>query len=234
MNRLVSRRKQMGEGVCLFSDTHPSADPNTAGIVTQLKGAIARIIELGGLQKGGFLSLRASTARRTGLRRTIRNNLLRHLVTVADLAARAKPGLVGLFEVPGHNLSHARFENDARKMLEQGRAERDLLVQHGLSATLLDDLAAALDEFNLSVRDSTTGRQDHVLASAELQRVSEQILELVEVLDGINRYRFKDQPELLDAWKSIRHVVTGPQAAKDEVPASSEPAAGTGEVKPAA
>ncbi len=154
MNRLVSRRKQMGEGVCLFSDTHPSADPNTAGIVTQLKGAIARIIELGRLQKGGFLSLRASTARRTGLRRTIRNNLLRHLVTVADLAARAKPGLLGLFEVPGHNLSHARFENDARKMLEQGRAERDLLVQHGLSATLLDDLAAALDEFNLSVRDS--------------------------------------------------------------------------------
>ena len=148
MDRIVSRRKQMAESVCVFSDTHPSADPNAAGVVTRLKAAVARITELGGLQKGGFLSLRASTARRTQLRRTIRNNLLRHLVTVAGVAAREKAALLGMFEVPNANLSHARFENDARKMLDQGRAERDLLVKHGLSTTLLEDLAAALDEFN--------------------------------------------------------------------------------------
>jgi hypothetical protein len=235
MNRIVSRRKQMAESVCVFSDTHPSADPNAAGVVTRLKAAVARIMELGGRQKGGLLSFHASATRRTGLRRTIRQNLLRHLVTVAEAAAREKPVLLGMFEVPNTNLSHARFENDSRKMLDQGRAEQDLLVKHGLSATLLDDLAAALDEFNVSVRGSTTGRQDHILASAELRRVSDEIMELVDVIDGINRYRFKDQPELLAAWKSARHVVTGPQAAKEEVPGSSEPApAGPGEVKPAA
>ena len=55
------------------------------------------------------------------------------------------------------------------------------------------------------------------------------------MIDGINRYRFKDQPELLAAWKSARHVVAGPQAAKDEGPGSSGPApTGPGEVKPAA
>jgi hypothetical protein len=235
MERIISRRKQMAESVCVYSDTHPSADPNAAGVVTRLKAAVARITELGGQQKGGLLSSHASTARRTGLRRTIRNNLLRHLVTVANAAAGETAALLGMFEIPKANLSHARFENDARKMLDQGRAQRDLLLQHGLSATLLDDLAAALDAFNVSVRESTTGRQDHILARAKLRRVSDEIMELVDVIDGINRYRFKDQPELLAAWKSARHVVTGPQAAKDEVPGSSGPApAGPGEVKPAA
>ena len=235
MNRIVSRRKQMAESVCVFSDTHPSADPSAAGVVTRLKATVARIAELGGQQKGGLLSYHASAARRTGLRRTIRNNLLRHLVTVANAAAGEKAALLGMFEVPNANLSHARFENDARKMLDQGRAERDLLVQHGLSATLLDDLAAALDEFSVSVRESTTGRQDHILAGAEMRRVSDEIMELVDVIDGINRYRFKDQPELLDAWKSARHVVTGPQTAKDDAPAAAASVPGSSaEVKPAA
>jgi hypothetical protein len=31
------------------------------------------------------------------------------------------------------------------------------------------------------------------------------------MLDGINRYRFERDPQLLVAWKTARHVVSGPQ-----------------------
>lgn len=58
-------------------------------------------------------------------------------------------------------------------------------------------------------------------------------MQLVEIMDGMNRYRFADQPELLAAWETARHVVTGPRTAEEqaeEEPTSPE----SGEVKPAA
>jgi hypothetical protein len=32
------------------------------------------------------------------------------------------------------------------------------------------------------------------------------------MLDGINRYRLERDPQLLVAWKTAKHVVSGPQA----------------------
>jgi hypothetical protein len=62
--------------------------------------------------------------------------------------------------------------------------------------------------------------------------VSEEVVQLVGMMDGLNRYRFQKEPQLLVAWESARHVVTGPQAAKEEVPVGTP--AQAGEVKPAA
>ena len=97
-------------------------------------------------------------------------------------------------------------------MLEQGEAERELLVKHGLSDTLLGDLAAAVAEFDASVAETNTGRQDHILASAELRTVSDEVVQLVEMMDGLNRYRFQKEPQLLVAWEAARHVMSGPKA----------------------
>jgi len=59
-------------------------------------------------------------------------------------------------------------------------------------------------------------------------------MRLVGMLDGINRYRFERDPQLLVAWKTAKHVVSGPQAetAAEPAPSPDQPAAG--EVKPAA
>jgi hypothetical protein len=208
-----------------FSDTHPSADPSFASVLARLKESIDRMVALGAQQVGGFLSKHSSTVRRREIRRRLRDGLLRHLVTIAADAAAEKAELADKFEVPGHSLSHARFQTVARKMLEQGQAEQELLVKHGLSATLVDDLAAAVKEFDASVAETNSGKQDHVLAGAELRAVSEEVLQLVGMMDGINRYRFQHEPQLLVAWESARHVVTGPQPAKVETPEEVKPAA---------
>ena len=95
-------------------------------------------------------------------------------------------------------------------------AERELLVKHGLSGSLLGDLAAAVAEFDASVAETNSGRQGHILASAELMAVSEELVQLVGMMDGLNRYRFQKEPELLVAWEAARHIMSGPQAAKEE------------------
>ena len=236
MNRIISRRLEMAVRVRDFSDAHPSADPSFVTVLGRLKESIDRIVELSGQQVGGFLSKHSSSLRRRDIRRRLRDGLLRHLVTVAEDASAEKPELGAKFELPAHNLSHVRFQTVARKMLEQGEAERELLVKHGLSDKLLADLAAAVAEFDASVGETNSGRQDHILAGAELSTVSDEVLQLVGMMDGLNRYRFQKEPQMLVAWEAARHVVSGPQAVKEEVPVTAPvtPSAQAGEVKPAA
>ena len=112
-------------------------------------------------------------------------------------------------------------------MLEQGQAQRELLAKHELADRLLEDLAAAVDQFDASVAETNEGRRGHVGARAELDAVSDEVMQLVEMLDGLNRYRFGREAELLAAWERARHVV-GPRAEGKEEPPPA------GEVKPAA
>jgi hypothetical protein len=46
--------------------------------------------------------------------------------------------------------------------------------------------------------------------------VSDEVLRLVDMLDGLNRYRFAGNAELRAAWESARNVVSGPKP-KEEV-----------------
>ena len=55
-------------------------------------------------------------------------------------------------------------------------------------------------------------------ASADLQAVITEITEQVRVLDGLVRYRFSDNAELMAAWASARDVL-GPFRSKSEPPA---------------
>jgi len=58
------------------------------------------------------------------------------------------------------------------------------------------------------------GRREHVGASADLKAVAAEIKEQVRVLDGLVRFRFGENAELMAAWASARNVL-GPFKAKD-------------------
>jgi len=229
MNRQVRRRLEMAVSVRDFSRAHPSADASYTSVLGRLESSIARMEELAGQQQGGYLSKHSSTVRRRELRRRLHGGLLRHLMTIGQDVAKEQPGLTDMFRLPSANASHKAFQTLARKMLEQGQAQKELLTKHGLADKLLEDLSAAVDEFDASVSETNEGRQGHVLARAELDTVSDEVMRLVGMLDGLNRYRFDRDPQLLVAWESARHVVTGPAA--EQQPGTP---AGPEEVKPAA
>jgi hypothetical protein len=100
----------------------------------------------------------------------------------------------------------------ASEVLDLARANQDPLVQHGMSATLLDALDAALKGFDVSLQETDDGKQSHVAARAEMKTLSDEISRPVGMLDGFNRYRFHLDPELIVAWQSAKHVVSSPQS----------------------
>lgn len=110
--------------------------------------------------------------------------------------------------------SHQAFLATARGMLEKATAQKELLVSQGMPASLLDDLTAALGELEKTLTESRASRREQLAASADLQAVATEIVEQVRVLDGIVRYRFRDDAELLGAWASARNpwLHSGPAA----------------------
>ncbi len=215
MNRIVRRRLEMAVRVRDFSRAHPSADATYAPVLGRLEELVVRMETRAKQQQTGQLARRASSARRRTIRRRLHHELLRHLVTVADLAAAEQPGLAEWFRPPNGNWSNETFRTAARKMLEEGQARRELFARYGLAERLLEDLAAAVDDFDASVAESNEGRREHVGARAELKAVSDEVLRLVEMLDGLNRYRFSGNAELRAAWESARNVVSGPRPKED-------------------
>jgi hypothetical protein len=97
-------------------------------------------------------------------------------------------------------------------MLEKATAQKELLVGRGMSEKLLDDLTAGLTEFEQTLEATRAGRREHVGASADLKAVFSEISEQVRLLDGLVRYRFGDNEELMGAWASARSVFGPPKS----------------------
>ena len=68
----------------------------------------------------------------------------------------------------------------------------------------------------------------HVGARVELELVVQEVMEVVKVLDGRNRFRFQNDAELLAAWESAGNLVTPNSGTADgptPAPAQVKPAA---------
>jgi hypothetical protein len=144
------------------------------------------------------------------------------------LAAQQRAGVVA---TRAATEQRAEVRRALQGMLEKATARKELLVARGMSEKLLEDLSAAVDEFDKTLEATRAGRRDHVGASADLRAVATEITEQVRLLDGLVRYRFGDDPELMGAWASARNVL-GPfksrgedEAGADETPGVIEPAA---------
>ena len=81
-----------------------------------------------------------------------------------------------------------------------------------------------MNQFDQALGQATEARRSHVGASAELDLIGEEIIHLVRVMDGLNRFRFADQGEVLAEWESASNVF-GPvrtncekETPPDEVP----------------
>jgi hypothetical protein len=59
-------------------------------------------------------------------------------------------------------------------------------------------------------------------------------VQCVKMLDGLNRYRFRQASELLAAWQSVSNVVATPRSGAPKPETPPDTVAPNGEVRPAA
>ena len=147
------------------------------------------------------------------------------------VAARENAQLAAEFRLPQARGSDLAFITLAKGMLEKATAHKELLVQQGLSEGVLGDIGVALEEFERTLEATRAARRDHVGASGDLEVVMSGISEQVRLLEGLVRYRFGEDAELMAAWTSARNVL-GPFRSRGESGADGGETPGV--VKPAA
>jgi len=189
-----------------FSRSHPSDDPSHATVLARLEDRLTRADVLAVQERAGRIAELSAAGRWEELRRTMEFQLLRHLVRAGELAARENPELTGKFRLRMPNATHKAFLISARAMLADGVANKDLLVSQGLSETMLGELDKAVGQFEVATDAGGAGRRDHIGARFDLEAVSNELLQVVELLNTFNSFRFRSDPELAAAWQSARTV----------------------------
>lgn len=229
MNAVLRRRLEMASRTRDFLRAHRTEVAGEAMALARLEELLQRAETLAAQQRAGVVASRSATAQRLELRRTLQTKLVKYLAAVVAVAAKENADLAFEFRLPRSNASNQAFLTAVHGMLEKAMAQKDLLLSQGMSPTLLDDLTAAVGEFEKTIETTQAGRRDHVGASADLQAVMAEIAEQVRLLDGVVRYRFGDNAELMGAWTSARNVLGPfrsrgePQAGDAQPPAEAGP-----------
>ena len=130
---------------------------------------------------------------------------LSHLAEVAKVAAKEVPELAQKLVLKPGTSTYLAFRTAARGMAAEAESQKEVLVKHGLVESVLVDLNQSLDQFDAAVDQGTAGRQAHVGASAELNAVADEIVQIVRVMDGLNRYRFA---ATVSCWRRGRAPAT--------------------------
>jgi hypothetical protein len=226
MNAKSSRKVTMGMSALEFSLAHPDASPGYTAAVTRLGELVNRAEQLVVEQHQGLQAVHAASTRKSELRRALNRAQLGHIALAGRIAAREAPELASKFVLPRQQSTYLAFRTLARGMLAEARAQKELLVKHGLAESVLDSLTQALDQFDEAMVQGTEGRRAHVGASAEMANVADEIVEVVKLIDRFNRFRFANDANTLAGWESASNVVTPTHPAATPAPG--------GEVRPAA
>jgi hypothetical protein len=219
MLAVLRRRLEMAVRVRDFLRAHRAegipGGGGEAAALARLEELLARVEVLAAQQRAGVLARRGSTEQRAVVRHTLQSQLLQYLSAVGRMAAGDNPELGAHFRLPATRATNQAFLTLGRGMLQKATEQKELLVTRGMSEQLLDDLAAALTQFERTLEATRAARREHVGASADLESVAAEISLQVRLLDGVVRYRFGANAELMGAWASARNVV-GPIRSKAE------------------
>jgi len=213
MKAQLRRRLEMAERVRTFLRAHQLEGIGDGLGVANLEKLIARAQVLDEQQRVGVNLSRQATKHRKAVRQALENKILRYLRAVGRVAAKQKGELANEFPLPAANASHKALLTVGRASLEKATAQKDLLASLGMSPKVLVDLAAVLGEYEQTLEASRSGRLEHVEASADLDAISAEIAEQLQFLDGVVRYQFADDPDVLSGWASARNVL-GPFKSK--------------------
>jgi len=225
MKASIRRIIEMGNRVLDFSRAQPDPSPGYAAALSRLEKSMIEADVLAGRQRDGTNAVRSATTQKRMIRRKIRRTHMVHLARVAESAAIEVPEIFQKFRLTREGVPYLAFRTAARGMLAEAESQKELLVKYGLLDSSVQSLSKSLGEFEQAVEQGNAGRRMHVGASAELAALAEELIQVVRLMDGLNRYRFAEDPEALASWQSAINTFA-PRS-------GGQPPRG-GEIKPAA
>ena len=205
MEALIRIKLEVGGRVVGFCRAHPSDNAGLNAAVDKLENRLSRARVLNEQHRGGEIAVAASVLNKSDLRVTIRDGLVL-VAGLAEAAEEAQPDLAVRIHVPKLKSSLSDFVSAARVAVRQAMDVEPLLKSYGLPDTLLAELMAALDRIDSTVSAKEVGRNAQVGATAEIHKVTSEIMRILRQLDRLHKHAFKRDAELLAAWNRARNM----------------------------
>lgn len=190
-----------------FLFSHLSLDPGFPAMMARIDDRLARARAIEGRESAGRSAARGARAHRRDLRRVLHFQLVRFLVAVGAVAAKDRTELTGRFRLPPTNATNSVFLSRVRELLALAETQRELLVQVGMKDDLLEKLARMVAEFEATLESVRAARLDHIGARVDLEDLTRELIDEVKVVDGMVRYGFGDNPEVMAEWKAAKSVL---------------------------
>lgn len=207
MNTDVRRKLDMGARVREFTRAHATTEPGYGPFLARLEELLTRAEAILGRQHQGRVAARGASSKRGELRRTLHAQLIHFLVAVGAFATKSNADVAARFKLPPSNGTNASFLVAVKSLLAAGQEQRDQLVQIGMAPTVLDELAKMVGEFEAASEAARTARRDHIGARLDLDVITAELMEDVKLLDGMTRYRFGKDVEVMGEWDAARALL---------------------------
>jgi hypothetical protein len=160
MNKVLRRRLEMAERVRDFLRAHQTDGVGQGLGLAKLEALLVRAQALAAQQRIGVAMSRRATKQRNEVRRELQGKILKYLRVVGRVAAKQNGELANQFPLPAANSTTEALLTAARATLEKATAQQDVLVALGMTQKVLDELAAALSEFDKTLEATRAGRRD--------------------------------------------------------------------------
>jgi hypothetical protein len=218
MNAIVIRRFETFEAVDQFGTDHPLAPPSARATV--LYGRINTLLTtLNGHaadQQAGAGDFFGGTAERRAIAEEVMLTLREISNTGKALPEDQFPGAGAQFHVT-RSKAFAAVRANLEAFIEALTPIKATFVERGYPATIDEDLNALLTAFDAASLRKQSGRAVQRLGTVALDAISREGIVVIKELDSIvSRQLRKNDPELLEVWKTTARVRSAPRRQKEE------------------
>lgn len=222
----VRRVLNMAEAVLLFVRAYVLTDQGIVDAVALFGERLAGLKSLLARSADGRLAAKRLRENRDAVRAELERRHLRHLVSVAAKARGENPDGFNVYRMPGGSATLAAFSSALGSMVDAAKGHNEILKRHGFAETGLAELERAASEYTTLSNAVVTARTNHRAATEAIQAATADLIDVIEVLDGIYRFHFDSQPEMLARWLAARDRTKRPAR-------KASPPAGGGDTKTA-
>jgi hypothetical protein len=194
-----------------WADSHQDLiPPEAVGQVEALRGVNERLAKCVIDQEHQIRVRVGSTAALQQLRQELRQNYLVPIAAMARSVVAVTPELAVALRMPRPTNDDAKLFASANAIANIGDAHKDVLVQHGLAANMVDELRAKAAGLQAAIderRQVTSRRVGATKAIATELKTGRLVVQSLDI--ALTRV-LRAQPALLAEWRNAKRVTVKP------------------------
>ncbi|HEY0657046.1 MAG TPA: hypothetical protein VGD05_01155 [Pyrinomonadaceae bacterium] len=175
-----------------------------AQLFAEMGNIIEQLNQTGAEQAAAISDSRQSHSGKDAARENVRRRVAA-IVRTAEGISNEIPAMKNKFRSPGNN-NDQKLLAAARAFHTEAAPFKATFIEYGLRADFLDELEAAITDFDQTLTATSAARGEQVASTADIGETVREGMTVRQQLDVIARNKYADNTGKLAAWESASRV----------------------------